>query len=154
MFLNDLSSDICAFGDCATSAFRWLLVLWIGSLSLTSKSQLFWGSLPALEPYPFSRCGMKFLNDSECIHIENVLQLVILGETAEPRWKQINIQMCSIVSAGWWHEDLTWLGSCRQSWPLGHVHRANSAGPCRRVARQQERDKSQPVGQQVGWRGS
>ena len=34
--------------------------------------------------------------------------------------------------------------------PLGHVHRANSAGPRRRVARQQERDKSQPVGQQVG----
>ena len=34
--------------------------------------------------------------------------------------------------------------------PLGHVRRANSAGPRRRVARQQERDKSQPVGQQIG----
>ena len=86
----------------------------------------------------------------------------------EKRWKQITMQTCRIEWAGWWREDLTRAGtsdnldrwncqltvqvvqqSCSETptgrlstWPLP---RANSAGPRRRVAGQQDHKGSLPA---------
>ena len=54
MFLRDLGSDFCVFGECAASAFRWLLVLWIGSLFSWPKSlNIFEDHYPPLGPLSF-----------------------------------------------------------------------------------------------------